>query len=257
MLKLAWSKVRPQKSVIDGQGSKRKQLQLRREIFKCQWRHWHFLLVGESVATPLWGKCEVATHIPENGIWESSRIPENSELDRMRQNTLHWGVLYTVGKVSKCRCLKWPHMSHLDICSTSYGWMNTKSRESTWSRCVQVECNTSLESSQRELQVCIKFHPNRRLGREVMNAQSPGSPNQDSFGTPFWESRGKSVIRMQVRWRGTNNTIWGTVVASPEFGPWWVKWVQGCPWLIPTPRVFRMSINQLVGWFWMQDRVTK
>jgi hypothetical protein len=24
-----------------------------------------------------------------------------------------------------------------------------------------------------------------------MNAQSPGSPNQDSFGTPLWESRDK------------------------------------------------------------------
>ncbi len=24
-----------------------------------------------------------------------------------------------------------------------------------------------------------------------MNAQSPGSPNQDSFGTPLWESREK------------------------------------------------------------------
>jgi hypothetical protein len=24
-----------------------------------------------------------------------------------------------------------------------------------------------------------------------MNAQSPGSPNRDNFGTPFWESRKK------------------------------------------------------------------
>jgi len=32
---------------------------------------------------------------------------------------------------------------------------------------------------------------------------------------------------------------------------------QGCPWFVPTPKVFRMNSNQLVGWFWMQDRVTK
>jgi hypothetical protein len=32
---------------------------------------------------------------------------------------------------------------------------------------------------------------------------------------------------------------------------------QGCPWLVPTPKVSRMSTNQLVGWLWMQDRVTK
>jgi hypothetical protein len=33
------------------------------------------------VTTPLWGKCEVATHTPENGTWESSRTPKNSEVD--------------------------------------------------------------------------------------------------------------------------------------------------------------------------------
>jgi len=69
--------------------------------------------------------------------------------------------------------------------------------------------------------------------------------------------QGKNVIRMQIRRRDTKNTIWGKVVASPEFGPWWVKWVQGCPWLVLTPRVCRMSSNQLVGWFWMQDQITK
>jgi hypothetical protein len=47
---------------------------------------------------------------------ESSGILENSELDCRGQNTLHWNVLYTVGKVLKCRCPKWPRMNHLDIC---------------------------------------------------------------------------------------------------------------------------------------------
>jgi len=28
-----------------------------------------------------------------------------------------------------------------------------------------------------------------------MNTQSPGSPNQDSFGTPFWESWEKVPFR--------------------------------------------------------------
>jgi hypothetical protein len=30
----------------------------------------------------------------------------------------------------KCRCPKWPRMSHLDICSSSYG--QKKGRESKW-----------------------------------------------------------------------------------------------------------------------------
>jgi hypothetical protein len=68
-----------------------------------------------SVVTPLWGKCEVATHTPENGTWESSRTPKNSKRDCRGQNTLPW---------------KWPRMSHLDICNTSYG--RKKGRESNW-----------------------------------------------------------------------------------------------------------------------------
>jgi len=86
--------------------------------------------VGDSVVTPFWGKCEVATHTLENGTWESSGTPKNLECDCKGQHTLHWSVLYTVEKVLKCRCIKWPRMSHLDICSTSYG--PKKGRESNW-----------------------------------------------------------------------------------------------------------------------------
>jgi hypothetical protein len=64
----------------------------------------------------------------------------------------------------------------------------TKSRESTRPRCVQVECGTPLESSWGELQVCFRPHPDRRSEQRVMTLQSLGSPNQDSFGTPPWES---------------------------------------------------------------------
>jgi hypothetical protein len=56
---------------------------------------------------------------------------------------------------------------------------------------MQGECDTLLERSQGELQVRFKLCPNQRLKREVMNAQSPGSPNRDNFGTPLWESREK------------------------------------------------------------------
>jgi hypothetical protein len=49
-------------------------------------------------ATSLWGKCEVATHTPENGTSESFETPKNSEHDCRGQNSLHWGVLYIVGK---------------------------------------------------------------------------------------------------------------------------------------------------------------
>jgi hypothetical protein len=61
---------------------------------------------------------------------ESSGTPEPLELDNRGQNTSHWGVLYTVGKVLKFKCPKWSRMSHLDICNPSYG--QKKGRESNW-----------------------------------------------------------------------------------------------------------------------------
>ncbi len=145
--------------------------------------------IGQSVTTPFWGKCEVAIHTLGNGIWESSGTPENSKRNFRGQNTSHWSVLYTVEKVLKFRCPKWlvwfKEWSGVKLAV----WLpTTESWESTWSRCVQVECNTTLESSQGELQVCFRPHPNWRLGREAMNAQSPRSPNWDNFGTPLWES---------------------------------------------------------------------
>jgi hypothetical protein len=134
------------------------------------------------------------------GTWESSGTPETSELDCRGQNTSPWNVLYIIGKLPKCRCRKWIRISHLNICSTSYGrkkgresvWLSTiKNQESTWPWRVQGECDTSLESSQGKLQVCLRLHPNQRFEQKVMTSQSFGSPNRDNFGTPLWESRDK------------------------------------------------------------------
>ncbi len=55
------------------------------------------------------------------GTWESSETPETSELDCKGQNTWLWSILHIIGKLSKCKCWKWPCMSHLHICNTSYG----------------------------------------------------------------------------------------------------------------------------------------
>jgi hypothetical protein len=98
--------------------------------------------------------------------------------------------------------LKMALISHSDICSTSYG--RKKGRESNWqfdSRPlkvrnrldpgVQMKYNTPLESSQGELQICFRPHPNQRSHLEVMSSQRPRSSNRDNFGTPPWESRDK------------------------------------------------------------------
>jgi hypothetical protein len=83
-----------------------------------------------NVATPLWAKCEGEAHTPKSGNLESSGTPKNSELELKGQNTLHWGVLGVIEKALKCRCLNWPRIGHLDICSPSYG--QKKGRESNW-----------------------------------------------------------------------------------------------------------------------------
>jgi len=113
-------------------------------VCKIQKNLQRFQRRSKSVATPLWGSCEVATHTPENGTWESFGTPKNSERDCRGQNTSHWSILYTVlytlWKVLKCKCPKWPRMNHLDIFSTSYG--RKKGRESNWqfdSRPLKVE----------------------------------------------------------------------------------------------------------------------
>jgi hypothetical protein len=146
------------------------------------------------VATPLWGKCEVATHTPENGTWKSSETLKNSEFDCMGQNTLSWGFFYTVGKVLKCRCPKWPHMSHLDICSTSYG--QKKGRESNWqfdSRPLKVgnrpnpgACRQSATHRWKALKESCKFASNlipiRGLNEELWAAKVPGVQTETISG---------------------------------------------------------------------------
>jgi hypothetical protein len=54
----------------------------------------------------------------------------------------------------------------------------------------------ALKSSQRELQDCLRPHPNWRSEQEVMDAQSPKSAHRDSFGTPLWESWGSLGKKM-------------------------------------------------------------
>jgi hypothetical protein len=71
-------------------------------------------------------------------------------------------------------------------------WLpTTKSQELTCSWHLQEKYNMTLESSRRELQDCLRPHPNRRSEQELMDAQSPESVNKDNFGTPLWESREK------------------------------------------------------------------
>jgi len=98
----------------------------------------------------------------------------------------------------------------------------TKSQESTWIRRLQEECDMALESFQRELQDCFRPHSNPRSEQEVMDAQSPGSPNRDSFGTPPWESREKVPFKCSLC-RELQRILYGGrlwLPPSPSYGEW-------------------------------------
>ncbi len=86
--------------------------------------------MGESVATPLWAKCEGEAHTPKSGKLESRGTPKNSELDCRGQISSHLSVPGVIGNFLKCRCPKWPRINHLNICNPSYG--QKKGRESNW-----------------------------------------------------------------------------------------------------------------------------
>ncbi len=73
-----------------------------------------------------------------------------------------------------------------------------------------------LESSPRELQDCFKPHPNWRSEQEVMDAQNPGSPTRDSFGTPPWESREKVLFGCSPRGELQRTRERGGEVVAPS-----------------------------------------
>jgi hypothetical protein len=64
----------------------------------------------------------------------------------------------------------------------------TKSRESTWLRCVQVKCDTLLESSRGELQFWFRPRPNLSLGEKLWTPKVPGFQtriiSELHFGSP-------------------------------------------------------------------------
>jgi len=151
-------------------------------------------------------------------------------------------------------------MSHLDICSRSYG--RKKGQESNWqfnSRPLKVENRP--DSGVCKWSATHRWKISRRattlvqtLSRSEFGARSyarpksreskPGQFRDSTLGVP-----GKRAIWMQVWRRAIENTIWGKVMASLESKPWWVKWVQNSPWLVPTPKGCRMNSNQLVVGF--------
>jgi hypothetical protein len=120
------------------------------------------------------------------GTWESSGTPKILEFNFRGQNTSPWRVLHVIENILKCRCRKWPCMSHLDICNTSYG--KKKVRKSNWqfdSRPLKVGnrpdpsvCGWSVTHCWKDLNESYKFAldliPIRGLSKELWTHKVPG-----------------------------------------------------------------------------------
>jgi hypothetical protein len=220
------------------------------------------------VATPLWGKCEVATYIPENGTWESSGTPKNSKCDCRGQNISHRGVLYTIGKILKCRCSKWPRMSHLDICNTSYG--RKKGQKSNWQfdfrplkvrnrpnpgvwRCSATHHWKALKESYK---FTLDLVPIGGRSKKLWTPKVPGVQTETILGLHFGSLEKKCHLdasatkKRREYYMGEGGGFPRIRAVVSQVNP---RLLVACS----NTKVCKMSFNQLVGWFWMQDWITK
>jgi len=128
-------------------------------------------------------------------------------------------------------CPKWPCMSHLDICSQSYG--QKKGWESNWqfdSRPLKVGnrsfpnvCKQSAIGHWKALEESYNFGldltPIGGQSQEIWMSKVPKVQTQDSFGTPPWEFREKVSFRCGSR-GVTQRILYG--------GRWWLPSSPGC-----------------------------
>jgi hypothetical protein len=138
----------------------------------------------------VWGSepshSQVNSHV---GSWSPKRTPKSSERDCRSQISSPWRVFYIIGKVLKCRFPKWPCMSHLDICSTSYG--QKKGRESkvpVWEKMTFDHEKSGIDpiylaagnmphivgKLSTRLQLCFRPHRNRRSAEKVPGVLAGG-----------------------------------------------------------------------------------
>jgi len=206
-------------------------------------------LCTRAVATSLWSKCEDETHTPKSENLKSSGTLATSDLNCRGQNTSHWSVLYTVGKGLKCRYRKWPCMSHSEIWSTSYS--QKKGRESNWqfdSRPQEVRNRPdpgvfrwSATHRWKALKEIYKFAldliPIRGLRRELWAPKVPGVQTGTVSGLRFGSPENKSNLDAGAT-KQRREYYMGEGGGFPRVQAMVNQVSPGCPWLVPTPRVF-------------------
>jgi hypothetical protein len=180
---------------------------------------------GDHVATLPWESVKMKLTLPKWGLGSLLGLPKlqssivEVKTSRIRVLFISLESYRSVDVENGLACAIWIFAAHIMAKRKGPGvklaiWLpTTKSRELTRPQCVQVECDTSLESSWGELQVCLRPHPNQRFEQRVMTSQSPGSPNRDSFETPPWESWDKKPFSCKC---------YGEMQSILYGGRWWL-----------------------------------
>jgi hypothetical protein len=81
----------------------------------------------------MWENVREHSHSQMNshfGSWSPGGLPKLQKTITKVKTLRLEEFFYIIGKILKCKCLKWARMTHLDIYNTSYG--QKKGRESNW-----------------------------------------------------------------------------------------------------------------------------
>jgi hypothetical protein len=166
----------------------------------------------------------------------------------------------------ECKCLKWACMTHLNTLNTIYG--QKKGQESNWqfnpwpvkvkNRPNFLVCRWLVTYLWKDLDEGYNFASDPisigGLHAKLWAPKVAGVLIMGISGLPLGSLETKChlgvglVARHIVYYKGEGGGF-------PKSKPWWVLWVQICPWLVLAPKVLKLCTNQLVVWF-VQVRVS-
>jgi hypothetical protein len=170
------------------------------------------------------------------GNWSPKGSPESSKCNCRGQKPLLQGFIYIIGKLLKCRCLKWVRIAHLDIWNTSYSQkiLACRQRATYCWKALDESYNFDLDH------ITIKGFHTKLCASKVAKIPTVGI-----LGLPLGSPGTKNHLDVAlvesciVYYKGDGGgypQVWAVVsLVSPS-----------CPWLFLTPKVPQLCTNHLV-----------
>jgi hypothetical protein len=192
-------------------------------------------------------------------LWdmESQWTSKTSGSNFKGQNSMACGILYIIGKLLECRCLKWARIAHLDIWNTSYG--PQKGRESN---CQLTPDQTKSRIDSIYLAVEGVQHTIGKLSTRATTLLQTAFQSEvcsQRYGVP--KSRESHLVRFRDSHLGVSEKKSHLDVGSVASHRVYYKGEGGglpqvravvslmylcCPWLVLAPRVLQLCTNHFV-----------